>query len=453
MKTASPSFLSRGLGAVVLSAVLVLLSGCLEQRFVWSPDGRRAVVLTEEGLRLSDVDGKLSAVQVPGVHRVAWLPDSSRLIAATFRDAGDWAEVERELTPVQKQLVESSAEAAWQRMQAGMPWSEARGELGDRHRALFVVYLRHRHGAAFLQKLLPNERDDLGKWQIPIVELKLAQVEGDKIVAGALLHRGLGRCLDIRLSPDGQAASFVVEVPMAEQDDTFALFVTPLAAPKSTELATLVAVFPDWSADSQSVTYIQAASTRGPAAVPVLGTVVTRRVRQADGTLVTEPKPTVVAGVVFSPLMRVRCLRDGRIVFNAHEIGLPFAASDSDEPSEQLFAIDPSRQVTLTRLIPRAQESKLPRRLAYFEVSPDERRILFGTYKGEVAVLTLATGEVETIQAAGEDLQGAAQWRNAEEFTYVRRSPVRDGELVIRKGKEERVLSTAWPNDLVQSIF
>jgi hypothetical protein len=96
----------------------------------------------------------------------------------------------------------------------------------------------------------------------------------------------------------------------------------------------------------------------------------------------------------------VRCLPDGRMLFNAAEISLPFAAEDNGDPRERLYALDPGRRPTLVRLIPHKAEEELPAQQAFFEVSPDGRQVLFGSTKGEVCLLTLATGQAEKSQAA-----------------------------------------------------
>jgi len=59
MKTKSyKRILARAL-IMPLTLLLLLLAGCLEKRVVWSPDGSRAAVITEDGLYISDAEGKL----------------------------------------------------------------------------------------------------------------------------------------------------------------------------------------------------------------------------------------------------------------------------------------------------------------------------------------------------------------------------------------------------------
>jgi hypothetical protein len=117
-------------------------------------------------------------------------------------------------------------------------------------------------------------------------------------------------------------------------------------------------------------------------------------------------------------------------------------------------------------MIPRGEQENMPKNLTFFEVSPDERQVLVGGYEGEVSVLTLATGDVQEWQKAGEyNLMGAPVWRNAEEITYARRNPTVDGkkpprkaEIVLRKvvpgkGDQEKVLSQDWSPEMLESVY
>jgi len=76
------------------------------------------------------------------------------------------------------------------------------------------------------------------------------------------------------------------------------------------------------------------------------------------------------------------------------EFTLPIATKDADVERERLFALDQVRQSTLVRMIPRGEEENMPKNLTFFELSPDEQRVLVGGYEGEVSVLTIATGDV-----------------------------------------------------------
>ena len=376
---------------------LLLFTGCLEETLVWSPDGSRGAVLGPEGLYLCKPDGELSALQVPGAYHVAWLADSQQLVIA--RSPG--------------------------------------GLTGDN--PLFQAKATKVHG------------------------LVTARLVGGQVVTGSTLHEGLGQIREIRPSPGGRAVAFVAEQapgPAAANEDSLQLLLTPVDRPDSSRVATGVAAYPDWSPDGRSLIYVQASGSSHAGGLQ-LGTLVQRCVLDTSGRVSSMGDARELAAGVFSADTRVRCLADGRIVFNATEVNLPVAAGDTGEQRDQLFAVDPARQATLVRLIPRRQEESLPPTLAFFEISPDQQRILFGDPSGAVCLFTLATGEVEAVQAGAEKqiLSGQPVWRRDGAFSYTRRAvgkggqpPARKAEVVLRTGNSETVLSAAWPDQLVNDL-
>lgn len=217
---------------------------------------------------------------------------------------------------------------------------------------------------------------------------------------------------------------------------------------------------PDWTPGGRALTYVQAMGGSSKDELR-LGSLVQREVLDAGGKIAFKEEKKVLAGWSCSGNTRVRCLRDGRILFNAAEISLPIAAEDYGEQPEQLFAVDPARQATLVRLIPRKQEENLPQTLAFFETSPDEKQVHFGGLGGEVAVLTLASGGVEQVQdgVAKQTLQGQPVWRKDGEFSYTRRvakqdgqTPPRKAEVMLRSGEKDRRLSESWPDAMVNQL-
>ena len=109
-----------------------------------------------------------------------------------------------------------------------------------------------------------------------------------------------------------------------------------------------------------------------------------------------------MVGLLFDANNKVRCLSDGRIIFAAVDIHLPCTNLDMPQQPE-LFALDPERQAAVIPLIPRSVQGSLPANPDYYETSPDGKRIAISGEKGAVVVLTLATGELDTVQAGGKD--------------------------------------------------
>jgi hypothetical protein len=453
----------KNLSGIALALGLVLFAGCLEKNLVWSPDGSRAAVLGQEGLYLCDPAGQLSPVLVPGAYRVAWLGDSAQLVVARSHETGSWSEIARAIGPEQAGVLVARAESIWQQVQAGGLWSVLTMELGGKeHAQLTKIYLRERYGEALRAKVDGGEWDGIKSKKTELHELVMARIDGGKIILGTRLHEGMDKVVEIRLAPGDRAVAFVTETALSpeKRGDDLQLWLARVNGSGATPVAAHVGAFPDWTADGRSLVYIQAAG--GSAKDDLrLGTLVQREVLDAGGQVASKEEKKELAGWIFSENTRVRCLRDGRILFNAAEISLPIAAEDYGEQHEQLFAVDPARQATLVRLVPRKQEQNLPQTLAFFEVSPDEKQVLFGGVEDEVAVLTLATGEVERVQdkTDKQSLQGQPVWRKDGEFSYTRRTAKKDGptptrkaEVMLRSGGKDRLLSGSWPDQLVNQL-
>jgi hypothetical protein len=333
-------------------------------------------------------------------------------------------------------------------------------EIGKEGGDAMKIYLHERYGDALRAKLNRGEWDDVASKKVEIHELVMARIDGEKIVTGTPLHEGLGEIREIRPSPGDKTIAFVTEMTPAK-DKGLRLMVVPVNASTPVAVADRVASYPDWTADGRSLVYVQASGTASGKDDLLLGVLVQSGVLDANSRINIATEQNYLAGWIFSDSSRVRCLQDGRILFNAAEVNLPMAAEEYGEQREQLFAVDLAHQPTLVRMIPRKKEQDLPQSLTFFEVSPDERQVLFGTFKGHVCLLTLATGEVQEIQAGVKDnLQGAPVWRKSGEFTYTRRTvtkdggkPVREAEVILRSGKTEKVLSQSWPDAMVNELF
>src|SRR3954466_702369 len=77
---------------VMCLLLALVLNGCIPERVVWSPDGTRALVLGDDGLHISDADGKLAPVILKDVPRTAWLPDGKGFLVVTKATYKTWTE-------------------------------------------------------------------------------------------------------------------------------------------------------------------------------------------------------------------------------------------------------------------------------------------------------------------------------------------------------------------------
>lgn len=463
--TTKTSLKPRRAFASALAATLLLLpAGCLEKHLVWSPDGQRAAVIAKDGLHLCDIDGHLTPPLLPGVSQVTWLGDSQRLVVAREREIGDWTPIAQALGPERATAVAAQADAVWKELETGSLWSILAAERGEKTgQAMRKIYLRERYGDALRAKVSAGDWDDLKSKRVKITEVLMARISGGQIQPGTQLHEGFEQVHDIRLSPDNRTVAFTTDVA-PDNDDECHLWLARIDATGATTVAEGVNSSPDWTADGRSLVYVQASG--GEKSDLRLGTLVRREVRDESSQIKIGEKPDDLAGLLFQNSGRVRCLKDGRILFNTVEFSLPVTAKDADVEGEKLFVLDAQRQSTLVRIIPRGEEEDLPKNLSFFEVSPDEKQVLIGGYEGEVSVLTLVTGDVERLQRAGEyNLMAAPVWRQAGEITFARRNPAADGKeparkaeivrrkVVLKKGDKETVLSQGWSDKMLEDVF
>lgn len=227
-------------------------------------------------------------------------------------------------------------------------------------------------------------------------------------------------------------------------------------------VAERASVYPDWSPDGRALVYFEPSGPPEREDELGLGTLVRRGVADDRGRIEIDEEPRYLAGTLHSALDRVRCLRDGSVLFSSAEVHLPLVVGEAATQREQLYLLDASRQGGLVRLIPQERREELPRHLSFFEVSPDESQVLFGTLEGDVHVLSLGTGEVEAVQSARgerpEEMQTAPVWRGPGEFSYLKRLPAESAEgrsrpvVALWRNGQEVLLSEGWSDDFLADL-
>lgn len=450
----------RRLGGVLGLSVFLLASGCLEKRLVWAPDGSRAAVIGSDGLYLCDAEGNLSGLLASDIKLAAWMPDSHRLIVTRERETGDWSVIAPALGDM-LQPIEAQADEMAQSVERGKPWSVVTLNLNDDRKKIATLCARARHGPMLQSKLSPSEWSELASTKVKVTEMLLARIDGQQLALGAVLYAHCLAIEEVRPCRNAERVAWT-QSSLVQKDDAELMVANLEERLRPTRVARRVSGYPDWDASGQALIYVEAAPAGDRAEDEVvLGVLTERKVVNDAGAIALSQERQYLAGVLFNALTHVRCLRDGRILFNATEMALPVAAADyGGDQREQLFAIDPARQSTLVRLIPRKHELELPQALAFFEVSPDESQVVFGGLKNEVAVLTLATGDVTLIQDSSRTtFAGVPVWRAPGEITYVKRtdarhpkSAARPAEIILRRGDKETVLSRAWPDEVLAKI-
>jgi len=449
---------------LVVVAGLLVAAGCLlEEKVVWSPDGRRAAVIAPDGLYLCDGEGTLSPCVAEKVKAAAWLPDSKRLVVAREQPPLKmWKDVAAFIDEgAAKEVMESAARLRQEILAyQGEPGKFEPGkfveEMAPNRVVLLAMYLRDNLAEGLPEKLGPEKWKEVQGVEAPVFSLEVGEVEGAAVKFQApvrLLHAPAY----LRVSPNGRNVAYVTNSALPKGE--WALFVASLGGGPPRLVAENVALFADWSADGRFLAYARAT---GPAPASQadlrLGTISRRMVCDAEGkVLETFEKAADLAGLLFQYDLKVRCLRDGRILFAAASVQLPSTAADMPIRMT-LFAVDPQRPTTLVRLLPRSAETEVPQGANYFEVSPDEQRVSIPGPQG-VAVVALATGAIEEALAdGGYGVFFVPTWRSPQELCFAVEKGAKLGspnrrEVVLWSSDGTRLLSKTWTDEMVTALL
>ncbi|MBI4659696.1 MAG: hypothetical protein HY735_12720 [Verrucomicrobia bacterium] len=442
-----------------ISCLALVLTGCLEKRVVWSPDGKIAAVISDEGLFLCDDQGALSPLLVEHVSAASWLPASKELILVQHEDLQEWSSVEKQLTRSSRDQIRAWATQVMGSLRGGVAWEEAFATLKKQHQLedneVKGVQLCLRDTRAEDLKAIDKvPHDALNKLDVTVVSVRRAAADHPRLKLGPTLAGGFLRPIQQpRPSPDGRFVAFV-----AGQDRT-ELYVAP-----SGDAATPLRVderqtsfYPDWTSDSRSLLYVRAMGQPGQEDELTLGILTRRQVQDEQGTLSRAPKTEDLAGLLFDPMARVRCFKDGRIMFSSTELCLPVTEKDAPR-RQQLFVLDPARQATIGRLIPNSASGGLPDSLNVFEVSPDEKHLAVADDKGRVSLFTIATAEVTKVQPnEGGSLKTIPDWKFPDELCFVNvpeAGSAKELEVAIRSASGTiRLLSENWPAEARKGLL
>lgn len=485
---------SRLLKCLPLAVVLGLAACHDPEEFVlWSPDGRHAIVRGGAETAVVDAAGAIVARPFAGaaadsVQAEAWMPDSRSVLAVRTVKARSWSEFAPLLGAERAPAVIRAAEELlamirayrgdWSRFGQDDPqferwlsrldfaaaYSVGRNRFApDIEAALMpLLYLRERHPQDVAPLLAGDEIADA----VPkICELLVRGVLPGEAPAELVLARSADPILWARPSPDGRCVALARLAP-----ERPALYVTPLQGGVEPVLVDEGAAQAAWTLDGQALVYQK--TTVPFSAVEKqaqLGTLTRRQVRDAAGTMLAKlPDPEDLAGVLFSNEQnRVACLPDGRILFAGCEVTLP---ATETARSITLFALRPGATPVIERVVAESARASLADRVDRFAVSPDGRHVALPGASGEVAILSLESGEVAVLQGPianynesskyeNSPSEPAPGWRSANELCYVvapgdAAGSARRGEVVLRPlDGAPRALSRGWPDALTDGFL
>jgi hypothetical protein len=437
--------------AITVAAVCFLMTGCVARRIAWSPDGAHAAIFAGDGLHLCDPTGALSETLLRGDGMGEWFSDSRRLAVVSVVPEQSWQSMQELLSTQDSERVAQAGKTVLEELKAGHSADDAFTALtgfDDGELQAVALYLTHSEGT---KEAVGTNWDALQKKETDasVLQIRIGTLDGldaGKMSFGPPLVNSLRNITDIRVSPNGSAVAYTAHRNGSPEAADLFVVQTDGAAPPSL-VAKDTAYCPDWSADGRSLLYIRAINPPTSSEQLCLGSLTRTAVLDAAGKIEIQSKSEDLVGMLFDLNGKVRGLSDGRIVFDALEVHLPCTSLDMPQQA-QLFALDPERQNAVIPLIPLAVLGNLPDTPSYYEPSPDGKRIAIGADKGAVVVLTLATGTLETIQAAGTgDTICAPAWRSAGELCYISTPKGQSAQVTLRSNGVVRVLSTNWPQE------
>ena len=453
---------TRGSIALIVAALSVT-AGCLpRQLVVWSPDGSRAVVMTQKETYVCDGDGKLAKTNLGVATAAAWMSDSRRVVLAVNQTAEKWAdlvpaldeptrraiiaiadELDKKIlqTPTGKKLPEEQAEAI----------TKATFEGKENLMPAVLLYLCD-HRAEAVKKYYGDEWEDLRKVSVTYSRLSVCRLDGMSLKPDCVLLNSLKGIQEVRLSPGGKRVAMVTPSDRAEQADALwahTLWVAEIAA-KATpvEVADIIGLFPDWSPDGKLV-YLQAAGMKDDKPIGI-GMLCSRGVVDADGN---QPKPQQLAMTSFDPSQTVRCLPDGRIVFTSAELSIPAASHDTAQSRVFVYAPDEEPKVK-PLLIDEAAEELAG--MSILALGPDGKTVCVSN-GSKVAVVSLANGKLTWVQRETKNAGMLPSWRKAGELCFLKAPGKDDGEdardeVALWSNGKVRTISKDWPDEVMENL-
>lgn len=439
----------RRLACVFPAVVAVMLGACREEPWqeglIWSPDGQHALMFRGGALYVMDAQGDLSAPMSSDLVGGAWLGDSERLVLVRRHRVRTFGELSAVIGTERTRATILRGDLLAHLVPTFPNLDDLDVDFGlfDTDPSAVLLYLQERDREVF-DRIFPEAEpiDETQGWEEGILHsLSLARLVGKRVELGPTIYQDLGTIKQVRVAPGDRLIGFTQAADALLTEGHLSLRVAAIDASGSTTVADrdLAESF-DWTADGRSLVYLAGSELRQDDAIIFKGE--------------DKPRPvSSLAQVIFKPNARIRCLRDGRILFDAAELRYP--TTHRPNTREQLFAVHRTgRDIGLAALVAPDTLKQLPESLAFFEVSPDGTHVLLAE-AGAVVVLGLADGRLERLEQPAGLTSGRLPrptWRAPGEFTYVRRTTT-GAQLVLRRGHTDVVLSQSWPAETVNLLL
>jgi hypothetical protein len=470
----------------------VLLCGCMpEQKVLWAPDGKTAIVMSDEGCWLIDDAGKRHGESIEA-DILDWHPNSSSMLTIEKRTPTNWEEVAALLDPGRRQdLIRLSEELLDNLEKSDQPLMELDDQpainlileeakvlsasgygsrfLDFRGMDLMTCYLMNEQEER-VNKLAttPQDQDNIENWReevfVSIYQLKIRSVDDRQFTATINMLESVDPIRDAVYSPDGQSVLFIVDTPAAPTLYVLGTDSTNVPMQVDTKVGKAT-----WSPDGSKVVYSKAGHELHEEEDQLtLGTISQAMVAEAGNLLTEAGAPEDLVAIAFQGNVKPAFLFDGRILFCTAELHLPFSTGQSG-PQVALFTVDPHNENRVEKFEAEGLYTGKFDRLPQCVVSPDGSKIALISSTGQVGVLHIKGHRLVTLQPDKIAGYGSRQetdscvpmvpsWRSNEELCFVvppghPAGSADRAEVVLKQEKHTHNLSRTWPDSGVATFL
>jgi hypothetical protein len=445
---------------ISLAFSMLALSGCrCDENVVWSPDGKRAALLSN-GLRVIDAEGSISPSSGGNIAKLQWFADGRNAVAMRTTTVRSWKELSSSLTAAERQKVIASAA----RIKNGRGYVDSQPRMAERDLENFreaCLYLKDTRGQSavidvarrwHVDELVDTDKEAF----LPVIHsLQLITVNGNiadaKVQSGRIIFRSRLPIEDIRVSPTGRLISVL-------QGEFNRLVLVDLNG--NSRLIAANSSRPDWSKDGGKIFYLHSPQALGE--------------KQVSAYINSIPVVTLSAFTVGSDLfstkllnrrdlaqlageidishgarsgMRVRVVNKDTLLLAAHPLKLPATAGSFGLEPVAFFKVNTTSgvtsQINIDNLSRTARENNA---ISRFEPNQDGTMAAMVDDEGTVSVAPL-TGPSTRLTTLFSDKEArnfpdgpvaASQvqptWRSVNELCYVRkRRKDATNELVLQR--------------------
>lgn len=451
-----PLFVERSKALACATFAVLILSGCrCDENVVWSPDGKRAALLSES-LRLTAPDGALSPVAGGRIERLQWLADNRQAIVVRESIIRSWKDLCRALTPAEQSRIIASAA----RIRAGSGYLDASPRINQIDLENFreaCLYIRDSRGAAALADVVrrwhieglndPATREAL----LPVIHtVQLVEIGGTVADARMSVKRTIFKSRlpveDIRLAPGGHMMTIL-------QGELNRLMLVDMSG--SARIIALNSSRPDWSRDGGRVFYLHTPAQGEKQtsvyinSIPVvsLSSVSVNSSTTTSKSAVNRHDIAQLAGEIdishgARSGMRVRVISKDHLLVAAHPLKLPATAGSFGLEPVCFFKVNTTsgaiEQIAIENLSRTARENNA---ISRFEPNQDGTMAAMIDDTGTVSVAPLAgqsTRLIEIYRGKPGDInepvassQTQPCWRTPTELCYVQKRRDDDTNLLV----------------------